>query len=62
MNKIKTIVEGAELVVERIGKDQFKIEIKGIKTKGEDSYYLSVGDTVTVMLPPLITDIDFIQA
>ena len=50
------IVYDKKIVITRTGKDTFSIEMEGIPNNFTDSLTVFDGDTLTVMLPPVLIE------
>ena len=56
---MKIIVEGAQLILTRTSKHQFKVELYKIPSDAaKEPYSIFIGDDITINLPPTIVDTD----
>jgi len=56
---MKVLKENAKIIIERIGKDVFRLESVEMKLEsGYETIRLCKGDTLTINLPPLIQEMN----
>lgn len=53
---MKYISENPQVILKRTGKDTFNLMMKGVPHDPINPITVKVGDTITIALPPCITD------